>query len=104
MSYTGVQGLRARGGVTLRWICGLLQRSRSPEHAYCMNSSETNCKVTEEKASCALLLKRWRRELLIDESKGDADAMELDRRMLDYYLDQYTSTAKLHPVENRSLN
>ena len=63
----------------------------------------TNLVISEEKACCASLLKRWQRELLIDESRGDTDAMELDRRMLDYYLDQYHSSANWQSVANEIL-
>jgi hypothetical protein len=49
-----------------------------------------DCKLSEERACSTFFLTRWRRELLIQETEGDADAIELVRRVLDYYLDQYT--------------
>lgn len=59
-----------------------------------MNSPDENDrKVAEEKACSAVLLNRWRRELLIDETEGNAEAIEFDRRVLDYYLDQYNRLA-----------
>jgi hypothetical protein len=59
-----------------------------------MNAPDENDRrLAEEKACSAVLLNRWRRELLIDETQGDADAVEFDRRVLDYYLDQYNRLA-----------
>ena len=45
--------------------------------------------LSEEKARFIFFLARWRGQLLIDETEGNSDAIELDRRVLDYYLDQY---------------
>lgn len=49
--------------------------------------------VSEEKARYIFFLARWRGQLLIDETEDDSDAIELDRRVLDYYLDQYNELA-----------
>ena len=49
-------------------------------------------KLLEERACSTFFLARWRRELFIDEAEGDGDAIERDRRVLDYYLDQYNQT------------
>jgi hypothetical protein len=57
------------------------------------SDDNTDCNLLAERACAVLLLARWRRELLADETEGDADAMERDRRILDYYLDQYQRTA-----------
>src|SRR5438552_615285 len=46
-----------------------------------------------EKACFTFFLKRWRGQLLIHETEGDADAIEMDRRILDYYLDKYNELA-----------
>ena len=55
-----------------------------------MAALDTNdSKLWAERSCSAFFLARWRRELLVDETEGDADAIERDRRMLDYYLDQY---------------
>jgi hypothetical protein len=54
---------------------------------------KNDCKVSAEKPGTTFFLARWRRELLIHEAEGDADAIELDRRVLDYYLDQYNQLA-----------
>jgi hypothetical protein len=51
-----------------------------------------NGKGSTEKACSTFFLTRWRRELLIDELEGDPDAVERDRRILDYYLDQYRNS------------
>jgi hypothetical protein len=45
--------------------------------------------LVEEKARFIFFLKRWGGQLLIDETENDTSAVELDRRVLDYYLDQY---------------
>jgi hypothetical protein len=45
--------------------------------------------LSEEKARFMFLLAKWRGQLLIDETEDNHDAVELDRRILDYYLDQY---------------
>jgi hypothetical protein len=52
-------------------------------------SDKNDCQVSAEKACLTFLLARWRGQLLSDETEGDADGIELDRRVLDYYLDQY---------------
>lgn len=57
-------------------------------------SDKNDCELSEEKACSAFFIKRWRHQLLIHETQGDADAIELDRRMLDYYLDWYNQLAK----------
>ena len=59
-----------------------------------MASLDQNGSELSGKKDCAtFFLARWRGELLMDESEGDADAIERDRRMLDYYLDQYNQVA-----------
>jgi len=57
-----------------------------------ISSGNHDCKLSEERACSTFFLARWRRELLIQETEGDADATELVRRVLDYYLDQYTES------------
>jgi hypothetical protein len=49
--------------------------------------------LSEEKARFIFFLARWRDQLLIDETEDNSDAIELDRRVLDYYLDQYNELA-----------
>jgi hypothetical protein len=49
--------------------------------------------VSQERACSAFFLARWRRELLADETEGDPAAVERDRRVLDYYLDQYRNSS-----------
>jgi hypothetical protein len=58
--------------------------------------NENESRLLEEKPCAAFFLRRWRAQLLIHETEGDANAIELDRRLLDYYLDQYHLT-KRHP-------
>jgi len=48
---------------------------------------QDDSKLSTERVCSTYFLSRWRRELLIDETEGDANAIELDRRVLDYYLD-----------------
>jgi hypothetical protein len=47
-----------------------------------------DCELSAQNAF-TMFLKLWRVQLLIDEAEGDADQIELDRRVLDHYLDQY---------------
>jgi hypothetical protein len=49
--------------------------------------------LSEEKARFIFFLAKWRGQLLIDETEDNSDAIELDRRVLDYYLDQYNELA-----------
>ena len=60
-----------------------------------MASEDNDQQISEEKARFNLLLARWRGQLLIDETENDADAIELDRRVLDYYLDQYNELDRI---------
>lgn len=55
-----------------------------------MSPRDKNDWLSVEKGSLTFLLARWRGQLLSDEIEGDADGIELDRRVLDYYLDQYS--------------
>jgi hypothetical protein len=48
-----------------------------------------DCELVGEKARFTFFLARWRGQLLIHETQGDSEGIELDRRILDYYLDQY---------------
>jgi hypothetical protein len=57
-------------------------------------------KLLAKRACFTFFLARWRRELLIDETEGDIDAIERDRRMLDYYLDQYSQLKLREPVKS----
>jgi hypothetical protein len=59
-----------------------------------MGSGDKNdCQLLAEKACLAFFLKRWRGQLVIHETEGDADGIEMDRRMLNYYLDKYNELA-----------
>ena len=53
---------------------------------------KNDCQLSAE-ARFTFFLKRWRGQLLIDETEGDADGIELDKRVLDYYLDQHNKLA-----------
>jgi hypothetical protein len=66
-----------------------------------MTSPDDDCRFLEEKACAASFLRRWRAQLLIHETEDDANAIELDRRVLDYYLDQY-QLAKRQPGSHRT--
>lgn len=54
---------------------------------------ENDCQLQAERARLAFFLARWRGQLRIDETEGDAHGIELDKRVLDYYLDQYNKLA-----------
>jgi hypothetical protein len=58
-----------------------------------LSSDKKGCEPSAEKARFIHFLKRWRVELVIDEILGAADQIEFDRRMLDYYLDEYNKLA-----------
>ena len=58
---------------------------------------KNDCQVSVEKGRLAFLLVRWRGQLISDETEGDADGIELDRRVLDYYLDQYNKLLSSAP-------
>ena len=53
-----------------------------------LSPDKKDCEPSGEKVF-AFFLRRWRAQLLIDEAEGDPDQIELDRRVLDHYLDQY---------------
>jgi hypothetical protein len=57
---------------------------------------KNDCQLSAEKGRLAFFLARWRGQLLIDQTEGDADGIELDKRVLDYYLDQYNELATFH--------
>jgi len=57
------------------------------------SENKNDRRLSEEKARFIFFLARWRGQLLIDETEGNSDAIELDRRVLDYYLDQYNELA-----------
>lgn len=57
------------------------------------SGDKKDCQLSVEKARFSLFFERWRAQLLIDESEGSVDQIEFDRRMLDYYLDQYNELA-----------
>lgn len=62
-----------------------------------MGSRDKNgCQLPVEKGYVAFFLARWRGQLLIDQTVGDADGIELDNRVLDYYLDLYNKLATFH--------
>jgi hypothetical protein len=58
---------------------------------------KNDCQLPVEKGHLTFLLARWRGQLLSDETEGDADGIELDRRVLDYYLDQYNKLLSSAP-------
>jgi len=51
--------------------------------------NQKQSELSAERAPLGLFLEQWRDQLLIHEAEGDAEAIECDRRILDYYLDQY---------------
>jgi hypothetical protein len=54
---------------------------------------KNDCNLSTEKACVTFFLAWWRGQLVIHETEGDADAIELDRRILDYYLDKFNQLA-----------
>ncbi len=57
---------------------------------------KNDCQLSAAKGCFTFLLARWRGQLLVDQAEGDADGIELDKRVLDYYLDQYNELAIFH--------
>jgi hypothetical protein len=57
------------------------------------SDNKYDCELSAERARLTLFLKRWRGQLLIHETEPDADAIELAKRILDYYLDLYNELA-----------
>ncbi len=50
---------------------------------------EHEVELSTEKARTMFFLEGWRTQLLLHQHLGDAEGIELDRRILDYYLDLY---------------
>jgi hypothetical protein len=62
-----------------------------------LSRDKDDSQLPVEKGHVAFFLARWRGQLLIDQSEGDADGIELDKRVLDYYLDLYSELNAFHP-------
>jgi len=77
----------------LRFSAGLVVGATRKLSTGMASLDQNGSKLSGERDCSTFFLARWRRELLMDESEGDADAIERDRRMLDYYLDQYNQVA-----------
>jgi hypothetical protein len=61
-----------------------------------LSRDKDDSQLPVEKGHVAFFLARWRGQLLIDQSEGDADGIELDKRVLDYYLDLYSELNAFH--------
>ena len=82
------------------FVLGSLVRKLSTRMAS-LNTNDS--RLSAERSCFTFFLARWRRELLADETEGDADAVERDRRMLDYYLDQYNQVKSANESTKRLL-
>lgn len=58
-----------------------------------LSGHKKDCELSREKARFIHFLKRWRAELVTDEILGAVGQIEFDRRILDYYLDEYNKLA-----------
>jgi len=59
------------------------------------NRDEQEGELPTEKAHAIFFLQAWRRQLLLHQEQGDTEGIDLDRRILDYYLDLYRDAEAL---------
>ena len=64
------------------------------------SSDKNDSELSAEEVRFTRFLERWRAQLLIHETEGDADGIEMDWRILDYYLDQYNELATFHSLHS----